>query len=70
MTSLTEAHDLLAKAVARLEQAASNGHRIGDDAEAEIAALRERCRMLESRNAEVSSRLDAAIARLRATLSE
>jgi len=69
MTSLTEAHDRLAKAVARLERVAGESLPAADDAEAEIVALRDRCRVLEGRNEDVSRRLDAAIARLRAALA-
>ncbi len=69
MTNLSEAHDRLAKAVARLEHAAGQTLPATDDAEAEIVSLRERCRSLEQRNAEVAKRLDAAIARLRTALA-
>jgi hypothetical protein len=68
MTNLTEAHDRLSKAVSRLERATAKGRPVADDAEAEIAALRERCRALEGRTEEASRRLDAAIARLRTLL--
>jgi hypothetical protein len=68
MTNLTEAHDRLAKAVARLERATAQGQPVADDAEAEIAALRERCDALEGRTGEASRRLDAAIKRLRTLL--
>jgi chromosome segregation ATPase len=68
MTNLTEAHERLARAVERLERAARESLPAADDAEAEIAALRARCRSLESRNAEIARRLDAAIARLRTAL--
>jgi hypothetical protein len=69
MNSQTEALDRLATAIARLEKATSDGV-VGSDAEAELASLRDRCRVLEGRNEEVSRRLDVAIARLRAMLAE
>jgi hypothetical protein len=69
MSSLTEAHDRLAKAVARLEQAAGDAP-VGSDAVAELSALRDRCSTLEGRNVEVTRRLDAAIERLRTVLAE
>jgi hypothetical protein len=69
MNSQTEALDRLATAVARLEKVTSDGA-VGSDAEAELTSLRDRCRVLEGRNEEVSRRLDAAIARLRAALAE
>lgn len=70
MTNLSEAHDRLAKAVARLERAAGEALPAADDAEAEIASLRQRCSALEARNAEIAKRLDAAIARLRTALAD
>jgi hypothetical protein len=69
MNSQTEAIDRLAEAVARLEKA-TGAAAIGSDAEAELTALRDRCRVLEGRNEEVSRRLDGAIARLRSVLAE
>jgi hypothetical protein len=69
MNSLTEAHDRLAKAVERLERVSGEAP-MASDSEAELAALRDRCSTLESRNAEVSRRLDAAIDRLRAVLAQ
>jgi len=69
MTSLTEAHDRIAKAIARLERVAGDAP-VGSDAVAELTALRDRCQTLESRNQDVSRRLDAAIERLRAVLAE
>jgi hypothetical protein len=69
MNSHTAAIDRLAEAVSRLEKVAGEGV-VGSDAEAELTSLRDRCRMLEGRNDEVSRRLDAAIARLRAVLVE
>ena len=69
MNSLTEAHDRLAKAVERLERLSGEAP-MASDFEAEVAALRDRCSTLESRNAEVSRRLDAAIDRLRAVLAQ
>ena len=68
-TSLTEAHERLAKAVERLELAAGEAPR-ASDSEAELTALRDRCETLEGRNTVVSLRLDAAIERLRAALAE
>jgi hypothetical protein len=69
MNSQTAAIDRLAEAVTRLEKATGDGV-IASDAEAELVSLRDRCRVLEGRNAEVSRRLDAAIARLRTVLAE
>lgn len=69
MSSLTEAHDRLAKAVERLERATADAT-MASDMEAELAALRDRCRTLEGRNVEVSRRLDSAIERLRAALAQ
>ncbi len=69
MSNLSEAHDRLAKAVARLERAAGEALPATDDAEAEITSLRSRCETLEARNSEVAERLDAAIARLRTALA-
>ena len=69
MNSLTEAHDRLAKAVERLERVSGEAP-MASDIEAELASLRDRCRTLESRNAEVSRRLDAAIDRLRVVLAQ
>lgn len=69
MSSLNEAHHRLAKAVERLERAAGGGP-VGSDFEAELVALRDRCRTLEGRNTEVSRRLDTAIERLRAVLAQ
>lgn len=69
MSSLNEAHHLLAKAVERLERAAGQVP-VASDSEAELVALRDRCRSLEGRNAEVSRRLDSAIERLRAVLAQ
>jgi hypothetical protein len=43
---------------------------MASDSEAELVALRDRCQTLESRNAEVSRRLDAAIDRLRTVLAQ
>ncbi len=70
MSNLTEVHERLAKAVARLERAAGEALPATDDAEAEIESLRDRCRSLEAKNEEVAKRLDAAIARLRSALAE
>ncbi len=69
MTNLTEAHERLARAVARLERAAGEALPAADDAEAEIASLRDRCNSLEAKNVEVAKRLDAAITRLRTALA-
>ena len=69
MSSLTEAHERLAKAVERLERVTGDAT-MASDMEAELVALRDRCRTLEGRNAEVSRRLDAAIERLRAVLAQ
>jgi uncharacterized membrane-anchored protein len=69
MNSLTEAHDRLAKAVERLERVSGEAP-MASDFDAELAALRDRCRTLENRNAEVSRRLDVAIDRLRTVLAQ
>ena len=69
MNSLTEAHDRLAKAVEHLERVSGEAP-MARDVEAELVALRDRCRTLEGRNAEVSRRLDAAIDRLRTVLAQ
>ena len=68
MSSLIKAHERLAKAVEHLEHAAAAAP-VGSEVEAELVTLRDRCRTLEGRNAEVSRRLDAAIDRLRAVLT-
>jgi len=69
MNSLTEAHDRLAKAVEHLERVSGEAP-MASDVAAELVALRDRCRTLEVRNAEVSRRLDAAIDRLRTVLAQ
>lgn len=72
MGQLDDAQQRLEAALQRLESAAEQAVAAGDtsDLERELATVRERCQALEWQSKEVSRRLDGAISRLRAILSD